>query len=226
MNFLYLLRPGRGTDHLEMRYSLRSVAKHHPNATVYVVGEPYDWMQGVNVLPYKDTYNNKIKNVTAKIKHATEQLPDGNYVYMNDDFILLKPWIHATYYDKTIKDLAEYHKGAWRGRTMEMFCRMYPNDWLSYENHRPHSFRMQDARHIYSHFQKGEQHAFKTLMGNMANPFPKIKSEGDAKYTDGTYDYWKIIDILRCISVSPSSWTGNLKQALDTKFPQKSKYEV
>jgi len=226
MKFLYILKPARAYAEKEMRYSLRSIDKYHPGADVYIVGGSYDWITNVTLLRYPDKYRNGIQNVTAKIKHATEKLPDGTYVYMNDDFILLKPWIHSMWYDRRICDLAKQAGNEWRRATMEMFCNMYPTDWLSYENHRPFSFDMAEARTHYAHIEKGDQHAFKTLMGNTTELFPKFKSETDAKVNNANADFTNYFDILECISISPSTWGKKLTTELERHFPNKSRYEV
>lgn len=228
MNFIYILRPGRGTDQLEMRYSLRSIDRFHPFSTVYVVGAAYDWMQNYQLVPAGDRYEKKLQNVTAKIKAMTEaDLPDGTYTYMNDDYILLQPRIHVNLYDQTLLQRSRSHRDEWTGRMMAYFCHIYGPEWVSYDNHRPFSFRMADARHIYSGIKRGEQHSFKTLMGNLSDRYPVARSPRDAKVTDPNANYSEIITKLRpdVLSVARPSWGRNLKQALSKEFSNKSRYE-
>lgn len=226
MKFLYVLKPGKGNSQQEMRYSLRSIDKYHPDADVYVVGGAYKWMKGVTLIDYPDNNPDPIVNVSNKLKRATCELPSGTYVYMNDDFILLKPWVHANWYDTTIKELAHNGANEYRRRTMRYFCHIYPGDWLSYENHRPFSFDIAKAATYLNEYEYGSKIAFKTMMGNLDDRFPKFKSPADAKITDPKADYSKLFDILECISISESSWGSNLIVALKSHFPKKSRYEV
>ncbi len=226
LNFVYILRKGtERTDQLELRYSLRSVDTFHPDAKVYIVGEMYDWVMPNKFIAVKDLFPHKVQNTAWKAKVMTEELPDGDYVYMNDDFILLQPYRHATHYFGTLASTERITQNTYSGRVFKTLCDIYGPDWLCFDRHTPHSFSIPEARHVMAQTNKGETHAFKTLTGNINNKFPKIEIDYDAKINAPHTNWAKATDGRAFLSLCASSWSKSLHKFLDNKYPNKSRYE-
>ena len=95
MDFVYICR--RGVNE-ELRYSIRSVVHHFPDAKIWVVGEAPDWYTG-NIIPVvqnKDKYFNAQRNLLAITD--SEEIPE-NFIYMNDDFYIIKPVKEIEFYN-------------------------------------------------------------------------------------------------------------------------------
>lgn len=87
MDIVYICRKG---DNEELRYSLRSLAKNLPESRVWLVGHKPDWYVG-DFIPVADT-STKFNNIRlALIAAAKHPGISANFVYMNDDFFLIKP---------------------------------------------------------------------------------------------------------------------------------------
>lgn len=89
MDLVYIVKPGE--INLDLRYSLRSVAKFCPYRKVWIVGFKPRWVQNVCYLPTtqdKDKWKNSVINYTAACK--CKDVSD-NFVLMNDDFFAIKP---------------------------------------------------------------------------------------------------------------------------------------
>lgn len=71
----------------QLRYSLRSITKHHPEITecVLIGGKP-DWYNGNHVIHKDYGPDHKEKNIRDKIS-----LVSGSFLFANDDHILLEP---------------------------------------------------------------------------------------------------------------------------------------
>lgn len=110
--FVYICR--RGINE-ELRYSIRSVLYHFPNADIYVVGEPPDWYIGksIYVPQNKDKYNNAGRNLATIC--VSEEIPD-DIILMNDDFFIV---------DK-VKSINYYHGGLLVDK-IKSYSRMFPS---------------------------------------------------------------------------------------------------
>ena len=89
MDFVYIIKPGeKGT---ELRYSLRSIAKHYPNHKVWIVGYKPKWLQNVNYLPTEQK-GTKWSNSTSNVIEACkcEEISE-DFILMNDDFYCIDP---------------------------------------------------------------------------------------------------------------------------------------
>lgn len=104
VDLVYPLGTGSRWENNELRFSLRSVAKHLTGVrNIYVVGELPGWLQGVIHVPfYEEPRSNKERNIYEKVKHLCrlEQVSD-QFLFMNDDHFFLQnfdaptfPFIH------------------------------------------------------------------------------------------------------------------------------------
>lgn len=89
MDFVYIIKPGeKGTD---LKYSLRSIAKHYPNNKVWIVGYKPTWVTNVEYLPVKQT-GTKWSNSTNNVIEACKcEAISEDFILMNDDFFCIDP---------------------------------------------------------------------------------------------------------------------------------------
>ena len=86
--FCWFVRAGQNE---ELRYSIRSVHTHFPDAPLFIVGDKPDWVTGVGFLkgnPTRTKHLNVWKNLEALA--AWDEVPD-DIVIMNDDFYITAP---------------------------------------------------------------------------------------------------------------------------------------
>ena len=100
MNFVWMLGSGSNHQNEEIRYSIRSVLKFHPESTITIVGELPKFYSGDHYY-YPDETNNPYVNVWKKMEYASTLF--NEWVCMNDDFYLLKPFKPKHYYYKDIR---------------------------------------------------------------------------------------------------------------------------
>lgn len=72
-----------------LRYSLRSVAAHLPDAEVILLGGRPSWVRGVAHLPYRQIKTWK-GNVPRMLRSFVQEAPE-QWTLMNDDFFALSP---------------------------------------------------------------------------------------------------------------------------------------
>jgi hypothetical protein len=149
VDYVYICRPG---DNEELRYSIRSVFKYATNPRVIVFGGRPSWYSGeyVAIKEQKSKFNN-IHNAVYEIAHS--DLVSENFVLMNDDFYLLKPFDGVT----------TYHGGSLQNKIdkYKMFCTN-----LRYAN-------MLQATHDKLRLQGIEE----PIDYDMHVPFPMVKSK-------------------------------------------------
>lgn len=100
MQILYVVGDGSPRDNLELRMSLRSIAKYGKNITgVSVVGKPPKWLSPeVSTLEVEDRYSYKHQNILSCIEKAVEAgLVEGDFLYSSDDHFYVKPVDFAEY---------------------------------------------------------------------------------------------------------------------------------
>lgn len=104
MIFAYVLGSGSKWGNNEIRYSIRSVLKFHPNAEIHIIGERPHWYQGENHHYVPDAHECPYVNQWKKLEHACTLFDE--FVYMDDDFFLLQPLEPAHYRQGTLKEYA------------------------------------------------------------------------------------------------------------------------
>ncbi len=87
MHLIYTVKPG--DDNEELRYSLRSAEAYMNPDKITIVGDAPSWLIDVEVIEGNPT-ENPDWNTAANIVAACQDYP-GEFVFMNDDFIAMKP---------------------------------------------------------------------------------------------------------------------------------------
>lgn len=97
MDALYVLGKTSQYDNLELRLSLRSLEQNAKGLDrVFIVGEKPDWIKGVVHIPVDDVYTRE-NNVFRKILTACKLDISENFLFMNDDFYIMKPFVMDDY---------------------------------------------------------------------------------------------------------------------------------
>lgn len=92
MDVCYVLGTGSLYDNLELRLSLRSLEKNAKNLeSIFIIGEKPHWIKNVVHIPVKDNLTSE-KNVFNKILVACESDISKEFLFMNDDFYMMKPF--------------------------------------------------------------------------------------------------------------------------------------
>ena len=97
MDALYVIGNSSQYNNLELRLSLRSLEKNAKGLeSVFIVGVKPDWIKNVVHLPVDDVYTRE-NNVFRKILTACKSDISENFLFMNDDFFMMKPFIMEEY---------------------------------------------------------------------------------------------------------------------------------
>ena len=94
---LYILGRGSRLNDLELRLSLRCLEKNASNVgKVFIVGNCPEWAQNIYHLSVEDTYQ-AWSNHFRKVYEAIDNGISDNFLLMNDDFYMMKPFDASTY---------------------------------------------------------------------------------------------------------------------------------
>lgn len=105
MNFIYICRNG---ENEELRYSIRSVLYHFPDADILVVGGKPRWYSGKYI--EVENIGNKFDNINECYKTICRLEYIDQFILMNDDFFIIdKPARIEYYYDGTIDSKIKSH---------------------------------------------------------------------------------------------------------------------
>lgn len=94
-NFVWVLGSGSTWQNYEIRFSIRSVLKHHPNANILIIGERPTWFRGLRHVYVPDSHECPYVNQWRKLEKACELFDE--FIYMDDDFYLMKPFEKVHY---------------------------------------------------------------------------------------------------------------------------------
>lgn len=195
-----------------------------PVNNVWIVGDRTQWMTGVNHIPAKDVPKDKNKSAWSKIRIACEnKYISGDFILMNDDFIVLQKIESLSYYYKGIikaDSLATsvYYKT--KAKILDLF--LNPVD---YEVHVPFIYNKQKFIELMDLYCDYYEYLHRSLYGNHYNvggeflADNKITTEQELRVNLIMRDkpFLSLSDILeRRITT---------KQLLHSAFPNKSKYE-
>lgn len=83
----------------ELRLSLRSLQKNCKDlGRVFIVTDELpDWIQNVEHIKVKDEYKEPEKNVWRKVAFFVDTMNEDEFLFMNDDFYMLKEFIAKEY---------------------------------------------------------------------------------------------------------------------------------
>lgn len=97
MDALYVLGKSSQYNNFELRLSLRSLEQNAKDLeSVFIVGEKPRWIKNIVHIPVDDIYTIE-NNVFRKILTACKLDISENFLFMNDDFYMMKPFIMEDY---------------------------------------------------------------------------------------------------------------------------------
>jgi hypothetical protein len=168
MDVVYICRSGPNE---ELRYSIRSVEKHMPHRSIWVIGQKPEWYQGnfIEVENYKAKYLNARANLKALVnsKDISE-----DFILMNDDFFIMRKIEAVSYfYHGTLDERAEANEqltstGSYTRllqRTNDQLVKMGVKSPLNYELHIPMRINKEKFKKIL----KYEDCLWRSLYGNI-----------------------------------------------------------
>ena len=226
MDLVYICRAG---DNEELRYSIRSIEKNFPGQKIWVAGYKPDWYDGP-FISIPDT-STKFKNIRLALNEVCKH-PEvsEDFVFMNDDFFLIKPIKEWKNYDGGLLSdkIARYRQinststyAIILKRTFDQLKRMGIRKPIDYDIHVPMVFNKAKLLEIsYLQFQP------RSLYGNIY----QIASETitDVKrYASDSYmsQLSYTLNEYPFISTEDKSFNVVKEQVLGDMFPKPSKYE-
>ena len=228
MDVLYIL--GRGSKHndMEIRLSLRCLEKNADGlGRVFIVGNCPAWLQNVVHIPAEDTYVAE-SNAFQKILKACKTDISDDFLLMNDDFFMLKPFCPDTYPHYTRGVLEHKQEDDPYSRSINKtrdFLLKYTKTPLNYDIHCPmvlnkHRFLMLEG--ISESVKRDDTGILcRSTYGNIFNVFDFCDSTiEDMKLRT---DEWKEPNKSGCISTSDDC--DNILKRIEKMYPNKSRWE-
>lgn len=242
MDAVYMLSSESSMDDWELRYSLRSLETHYRNLErVWIIGHKPLWVQSVSHIEQPDCYKrNKDANLISKIVRLSfEQTLSEKFIMMSDDHFFLQPTWDSDikpYYNKDManmekKDFANNKWAQRLWRTKEVLKKNgYPQ--RDYEGHIPYVLEKAKLK-TYLQFDYGFDigYCVFSLYFNTVDT-PEIAHINDGRVRAGFYGKQpnaqamaRKISESRYLNFNDNSFSAEMKQAVETLFPKKSKYE-
>ncbi len=109
---------GRSTasNHIELRYCLRSLEKFFPDlGNVFIVGDKPSWIDRVFHLSESDQAEQSAKerNIFRKlVKAVHNRLVSDDFLYCNDDHFLLQPWVEEYHFKGALFSSINFFKAS------------------------------------------------------------------------------------------------------------------
>lgn len=216
-NFVWILGSGSNYNNEEIRYSIRSVVKYHPDARIVIVGEKPHFYTGEHYY-VADSSNNAYINVINKMEFACELF--DQWICMNDDFYLLEPFKPAHFFTETIKSHAQrLGSGDWAD-LIKRTAKAIPSA-KRWTIHAPLPIITKDFRMILDMFPDRYENPIspKSVYCHFERKFDKVEMK-DVKYR-GT---------LKSVPKSPffsiANNFGRNKELFQELYPNKTTYEL
>jgi hypothetical protein len=227
LTFVYLCRSGEND---ELRYSIRSVLKHFPNAEIWVVGQKPRWYKGpfIKVKEYKSKHHSVYQNLKALSQDP--KIPE-DIVIMNDDFFIVRPIkkIENYHSGKLIKKVLAYEvafpKSSYTKRLRKGHDYLVKNHIrmpLDFELHVPMKVKKSKLAKAIEHnipWRSAYGNLFKVPASKITDV--KVYSKDSGEF--GGYDYKS--EKHPFLSTDDASFEGILIDYLAEKFPQPTIYE-
>lgn len=191
----------------ELRYSLRSIEKHLPDAKPLLIGDKPLYYKGNHIEVEQN--DNIYQDVHNKLKVAFDNLDE--FLFMYDDIFLLKPYKIAYYSDMKFTDRIK-RTGGGRKEVMQRTLDVVGEDALNYELHYPMYFKKFDL--------PDDPICPKTIMGNIVDNPTQAK---DCKYNAQLVNE-KFLQGMPCFSTY--SEDERFKTILEKLYPKPSQYEI
>jgi len=182
--------------------SVRLVRELYPNAPIFTVG---DSVEGIDNIPFKDSYQIRGCNVTAKCLYVADLFKD--FVYMNDDFIINDRYDLSKVYGGNEELERKEGKAsiAWQQAVdnTKHFLKHNGFNTLTYECHQPVVFNSELLVHTMDLIEwKNNNHFIKSLYFNINEPTKVIPMENTKLKEFKEHKANTLLNIYGCLSVS------------------------
>lgn len=180
-----------GSD-LELRYTLRGIAKYLPHRNVFILGDLPDWVTNVYHIPRKEIATSSFDDVNKMVMQACqdERISD-DFTFFNDDIFCLEPIKSIPDYylgtlDEDHKRRRKKHGPANRWsmgtlRTMQFIQQLGIKEPLSYEVHMPMIMnkqkRLEVAKIIDGKFTQDSPLFARSIYGNLYSVNSEFKAD-------------------------------------------------
>lgn len=229
-------------DDWELRYSLRSLETHYKNLErVWIIGHLPIWAKSISHIEHPDCYRrNKDANLISKIvRLGFEPTLSERFIMMSDDHFFLQPtWDSDVkpYYNKDMsamekKDFANNKWAQRLYRTKEVLKKQgFPQ--RDYEGHIPYALQKKNLK-TFLQFDYGYDigYCVFSLYFNSVDT-PEIAHINEGNVRAGFYgkhpnakSMARKMSECRYLNFNDNSFSPQMKEAVESIFPNKSKYE-
>lgn len=220
LTLVYPVRPGDRNEPL--RFSLRSVAAHLPDARVVLAGHLPRWVTGVEHIPVPQSRQERENVVRILWEVCGHPAVPDEWVLLNDDFFAMVPGAPTPLvHRETLAELSVTWRGAWYAKalanTRDILAARGHADPLSYDRvHCPLPVVTAVMREALDGV--GEEPVLhRSLYGNLVGGGilgVDVKARGSEPLPDAPW-----------VSTAPSSWMRQAGRAVRKKFPDPCRYE-
>ena len=241
-DLVYVVGTGSQWEDNELRFSLRSVAKNLIGVRkVWIIGHCPCFVQGVEHLFYPDndqTGKNNDANMIDKILFACQQDITDEFVFMNDDFFILKPMhvddIPVMHKGDMTEKPKEYWRitGIWQQRLLNTFNRLKARGMstMLYDMHCPMPMNKKLFPEVISKWDYRPEPGlnFRSIYGNAVHKGEGLRNNGH-KFTVFTRKIYPVIkneaERAWFMAVNDSGLTTVTKSFIHSMFLDQSEFE-
>lgn len=202
----YKLDPQNG---LELRYAIRSMYQHFLRMTgVILIGDKPDWYKGEYINYHNATdHRRKEQNMIEKVA-----LMEGDFLYTNDDFYLLK----------TVSELPNYYQLENKS-TSSVYKQMYrnmPEGWKDFDVHTP---MMMNGEKFRESIQPGLP--IKSMYANYHNLTGVLYEDLKFRQANNYKSIMQRLEGRTIFSTHNSCMNNDMLKVLEELYPKPSIYE-
>lgn len=230
MDLVYVVGKNNLWGEHELRFSLRSAEKYLQFDRVIIVGHKPTFLNSKVINIYlPDDKGHKYLNVAYKIRELlkNKEISD-DFIFMNDDFFLLKPFpVIPYYFNKTIKEWIErypFNKGKYYEQIEELY-KAFPEGKF-FETHFPIIYNKKMASDVIEKYQLKLTLMLRSFYCNeYIDKISPVEETKDYKIYNHHLITKTFIDVPFVSSTNEISANSDFKNMMTSRFPQKSKYE-
>ena len=240
-DLIYPVGTGSHWDNNELRYSLRSVAQNLRGVgKVWIVGERPEWLRGVEHISVQDKWGkaNPTANTLSKVLAACDAGISERFIYMNDDFFIMRPMQAENIQPLYKNDLTEWppsywNKHPWRQRMLKTMKLLQSTGLktLCFDIHAPFPMEVTKVRELADRFdwKTGNGLNWRSLYGNVNYPNEAIKNNGKKIVFHSPKCSKEIAETIKgrqFVAVGEKGLNDDMKRMLDYWFRKNCKFEA
>lgn len=219
MTILYVLGSDSKYNNEEIRYSIRSVAKHLPVKKIFIVGEKPSFVSDEIIhIPFAEANGNKAYRIAMKIRHACEIINEPFYLFA-DDYFILKPLKQIGVYSKGRLNPSEVRNHIYKHYiyVTEKYLIESGNTTHNFDCHRPFLIDPEKFKLLDYVWHPEKTFVVKSIYGNLVGS-KKFEVLPDPKKNKIDYSDWMF-------SSDDANWRY-IRDEIRNMFNTKTKYEL